>query len=78
MLLDLARWQFGFTTVFHFIFVPLTIGLSAYVALMQTRWVRTGDDQYLRMTRFWGKLLLVNFGIGIATSAAAVPGTVTV
>ena len=67
MLLDLARWQFAFTTVFHFIFVPLTIGLSGLVALMQTRWVRTGDDQYKRMTRFWGKLLLVNFAIGIAT-----------
>jgi cytochrome d ubiquinol oxidase subunit I len=66
-LLDLARWQFAFTTVFHFIFVPLTIGLSGYVALMQTRWVRTGDDRYKRMTKFWGKLLLVNFAIGIAT-----------
>lgn len=66
-LLDLARWQFAFTTVFHFIFVPLTIGLSGYVALMQTRWVRTGDEHYLRMTKFWGKLLLVNFAIGIAT-----------
>ncbi|MEV4421755.1 cytochrome ubiquinol oxidase subunit I [Patulibacter sp. NPDC049589] len=67
MLLEFARWQFAFTTVFHFIFVPLTIGLSGLVALMQTRWVRTGDDQYRRMTRFWGKLLLVNFAIGIAT-----------
>jgi cytochrome d ubiquinol oxidase subunit I len=66
-LLDLARWQFAFTTVFHFIFVPLTIGLSGYVAVMQTRWVRTGDEHYLRMTKFWGKLLLVNFAIGIAT-----------
>ncbi|WP_320669193.1 cytochrome ubiquinol oxidase subunit I [Patulibacter defluvii] len=66
-LLDLARWQFAFTTLFHFIFVPLTIGLSGYVALMQTRWVRTGDEVYLRMTKFWGKLLLVNFAIGIAT-----------
>ncbi|WP_040601032.1 cytochrome ubiquinol oxidase subunit I, partial [Patulibacter medicamentivorans] len=66
-LLDLARWQFAFTTLFHFLFVPLTIGLSGYVALMQTRWVRTGEDVYLRMTKFWGKLLLVNFAIGIAT-----------
>ncbi|WP_040600280.1 cytochrome ubiquinol oxidase subunit I, partial [Patulibacter medicamentivorans] len=67
MLLELARWQFAFTTVVHFLFVPLTIGLSGLVALMQTRWVRTGDEQYLRMTKFWGKLLLVNFAIGIAT-----------
>lgn len=67
MLLDLARWQFAFTTVFHFIFVPLTIGLTGYVALMQTQWVRSGDERYLRMTKFWGKLLLVNFAIGIAT-----------
>ncbi len=65
--LELARWQFAFTTLFHFIFVPLTIGLSAFVATMQTKWVRTGDEQYLRMTQFWGKLLLVNFAIGIAT-----------
>lgn len=67
MLLDLARWQFAFTTVIHFIFVPLTIGLSGLVAVMQTRWYRTGEEQYLRMTRFWGKLLLVNFAIGVAT-----------
>jgi cytochrome d ubiquinol oxidase subunit I len=65
--IELARWQFAFTTLFHFIFVPLTIGLSAFVATMQTKWVRTGDEQYLRMTQFWGKLLLVNFAIGIAT-----------
>ncbi|MDX8152399.1 cytochrome ubiquinol oxidase subunit I [Patulibacter brassicae] len=67
MLLELARWQFAFTTVVHFLFVPLTIGLSGLVALMQTRWVRTGDPEALRMVRFWGKLLLVNFAIGIAT-----------
>jgi cytochrome d ubiquinol oxidase subunit I len=67
MLLELARWQFAFTTVIHFIFVPLTIGLSGLVAAMQTQWVRTGNDEYKRMTKFWGKLLLVNFAIGIAT-----------
>ncbi|MGE4427565.1 MAG: cytochrome ubiquinol oxidase subunit I [Solirubrobacteraceae bacterium] len=66
-LLDLARIQFAFTTLFHFLFVPLTIGLAGFVALMQTRWYRTGDDEYLRMTKFWGKLLLVNFAIGVAT-----------
>ena len=65
--LDLARWQFGITTVYHFIFVPLTIGLSTLVAIMQTLWVRRGDQRWLRLTKFFGKLLLINFAIGIAT-----------
>ncbi|PTL55556.1 cytochrome ubiquinol oxidase subunit I [Paraconexibacter algicola] len=65
--LDLARWQFGITTVYHFLLVPITIGLSGLVALMQTRWYRTGDERYLRMTRFWGTLLLINFALGVAT-----------
>ncbi|NKQ52885.1 cytochrome ubiquinol oxidase subunit I [Amycolatopsis sp. K13G38] len=65
--LDLARWQFGITTVYHFIFVPLTIGLSLLVAGMQTAWVRTGNDAYLRMTKFWGKLFLINFAMGVVT-----------
>ncbi len=65
--LDLARWQFGITTVYHFIFVPLTIGLSPLVALMQTFWVRTGSSTWLRLTKFFGKLLLINFAIGVAT-----------
>src|SRR5665648_1016109 len=65
--LDIARWQFGITTVYHFIFVPLTIGLSPLVALMQTFWVRTGDEKWLRLTKFFGKLLLINFAIGVAT-----------
>src|SRR6476661_9237266 len=65
--LDLARWQFAITTVYHFLLVPITIGLSGFVALMQTRWHRTGDERYLRMTRFWGKLLLINFALGVAT-----------
>ena len=64
---DIARWQFAITTVYHFLFVPITIGLSGFVALMQTRWHRTGDERYLRMTRFWGKLLLINFALGVAT-----------
>jgi cytochrome d ubiquinol oxidase subunit I len=64
---DLARWQFGITTVYHFIFVPITIGLSALVAGLQTAWVRTGKEHYLRSTRFWGKLFLINFAIGVAT-----------
>ena len=65
--LDLARWQFGITTVYHFLMVPLTIGLSLLVAGMQTAWVRTGKPHYLAMTRFWGKLLLINFAMGVVT-----------
>jgi cytochrome bd ubiquinol oxidase subunit I len=65
--LDIARWQFGITTVYHFFFVPLTIGLSALVAGLQTAWVRTGKAHYLRATKFWGKLFLINFAIGIVT-----------
>lgn len=65
--LDLARWQFGVTTVYHFIFVPLTIGLAPLVALMQTLWVRSGEEKWLRLTKFFGKLLLINFAIGVAT-----------
>jgi cytochrome bd ubiquinol oxidase subunit I len=67
MNLDLARWQFAITTVYHFLFVPLTIGLSLLVAAMQTAWVRTDDARYLRMTKFWGKLLLINFALGVVT-----------
>ncbi|WAL65467.1 cytochrome ubiquinol oxidase subunit I [Amycolatopsis cynarae] len=65
--LELARWQFGITTVYHFLMVPLTIGLSVLVAGMQTAWVRTGDQRYYKMTKFWGKLLLVNFAMGVVT-----------
>ena len=65
--LTLARWQFGITTVYHFLFVPLTIGLSLLVALMQTAWYRTNKPHYLRMTKFWGKLFLINFAIGVVT-----------
>lgn len=65
--LDLARWQFGIVTVYHFIFVPLTIGLAPLVAIMQTAWVRTGNERWLRLTKFFGKLLLINFAIGVAT-----------
>ncbi|GAA4239177.1 cytochrome ubiquinol oxidase subunit I [Actinomadura meridiana] len=64
---DIARWQFGITTVYHFLFVPLTIGLSALVAGLETAWVRTGKTAYLRATKFWGKLFLINFAMGIVT-----------
>ena len=65
--LDLARWQFAVTTLFHFIFVPMSIGLAAWVALCQTRYYRSGNEAYLRMTRFWGKLLLISMAIGVVT-----------
>ena len=65
--LSLARWQFGITTVFHFLFVPLTIGLGMLVAVLQTAHYKTKDPAYDRMTRFFGKLFLVNFAIGVVT-----------
>jgi cytochrome d ubiquinol oxidase subunit I len=65
--LSLARWQFGVTTVFHYLFVPLTIGLGLLVAILQTASYRTGDAAYERMTRFFGNLFLVNFAIGVVT-----------
>src|SRR5699024_912735 len=65
--LDIARWQFGITTVYHFQMVPLTIGLSILVAVMQTAWHRTGNDRFLKMTKFWGKLMMINFAMGVVT-----------
>ena len=65
--LFLSRLQFAVATYFHFLFVPLTLGLSLLVAIMQTKWYRTGDEDYLRMTKFWGKLFLINFAIGVVT-----------
>ncbi len=63
----LSRLQFAVTSMFHFIFVPLTLGLSILTAYMETKYVRTGDDVYLRMTKFWGKLFLINFALGVVT-----------
>jgi cytochrome d ubiquinol oxidase subunit I len=65
--LDVSRWQFGITTVYHFIFVPLTIGLAPIIAGMQTAWFVTGNTAWYRLTRFFGKLFLINFAIGVAT-----------
>jgi len=65
--LMLSRLQFAAATFFHFIFVPLTLGLSIIVALMETRYVRTGDEVYKKMAKFWGKLFLINFALGIVT-----------
>jgi cytochrome d ubiquinol oxidase subunit I len=65
--LEIARWQFGVTTVYHFLFVPITIGLSFLVAGFQTAWYRTGDEKWLRLTRLYGKLFLINFAMGVVT-----------
>jgi len=65
--LVLARLQFAITTVYHFFFVPLTLGLSVLVALMETLYVRSGKEVYLQMTKFWGKLFLINFAMGVVT-----------
>ncbi|MBI5871443.1 MAG: cytochrome ubiquinol oxidase subunit I [Actinobacteria bacterium] len=65
--LELSRLQFALTSMFHFIFVPLTLGLSILVAFMETKYLRTRNDMYLRMTKFWGKLFLINFALGIVT-----------
>jgi cytochrome d ubiquinol oxidase subunit I len=63
----LSRLQFATATMFHFLFVPLTLGLSIMIAIMETRYARTGDKIYLSMTKFWGKIFLINFGLGIVT-----------
>ncbi len=63
----LSRWQFGLTTIYHFFFVPITLGLGWFVAYMQTRYYRTHDETYHKMTKFWGKLFLINFAIGVVT-----------
>lgn len=65
--LTLSRLQFAVTSMFHFIFVPLTLGISVLVAYMETRYVITGDKTYLKMTKFWGKLFLINFALGVVT-----------
>jgi cytochrome bd ubiquinol oxidase subunit I len=65
--LMLSRLQFAATTIFHFFFVPLTLGLSLLLAVMETKYAKTGDEIYLRMTKFWGKLFLINFAVGVVT-----------
>ncbi|GER88077.1 cytochrome ubiquinol oxidase subunit I [Dictyobacter vulcani] len=65
--LTLSRLQFGSTIIYHFLFVPLTIGLALIIAIMETIYVRTGNDTYKRMAQFWGKLFLINFALGVVT-----------
>ena len=66
-LIELSRWQFALTAMFHFIFVPLTLGLSFLLAIMESVYVMTGKEIYKQMTQFWGKLFGINFAIGVAT-----------
>jgi cytochrome d ubiquinol oxidase subunit I len=63
----LSRWQFALTTIYHFFFVPLTLGLGWFVAIWETIFVRTGDETYKRLAKFWGKLFLINFAMGVVT-----------
>ena len=63
----LARWQFGITTVYHYLFVPITISLTMMVAWMQTMWNRTQNESWLKLTKFFGKLMLINFAMGVVT-----------
>lgn len=65
--LELARLQFASTTIFHYFFVPMSIGLALIIAIMQTLYVVKGDDMYKRMTKFWGTLFLINFAVGVVT-----------
>src|SRR3954451_21066484 len=64
---DLARWQFAITTVYHFLFVPITIGMSLIVGVFHTAWVRTHNPQWMRLAKFYGKLFLINFAMGLVT-----------
>jgi cytochrome d ubiquinol oxidase subunit I len=66
-IVTLSRLQFASTTMFHFLFVPLTLGLTIIIAYMETRYVQTGDETYLEMTKFWAKLFLINFAVGVVT-----------
>ncbi|SDF62190.1 cytochrome ubiquinol oxidase subunit I [Sporolituus thermophilus] len=65
--LFLARWQFGITATYHFLFVPLTLGLSILVAVMEMVYVRTGNELYKKLAQFWGKLFIINFTMGVVT-----------
>ena len=61
----LARWQFGLTTLYHYLFVPLTLGMALVTAIFQTVWHRTGDVKWLHLTRLFGKIFLINFAMGV-------------
>jgi cytochrome d ubiquinol oxidase subunit I len=63
----LSRWQFAITTIYHFFFVPVTLGLALFLAILETKYVSSGDEDFKRMTKFWGKIFLINFAIGVVT-----------
>ena len=63
----LSRWQFAITTIFHFFFVPITLGLALILAILETKYVISGDEIYKKMVKFWGKIFLINFAIGVVT-----------
>ena len=63
----LSRWQFAITTVYHFLFVPITLGLAFFIAMLETWYVKTGEEKYRSLTQFWGKIFLVNFAMGVVT-----------
>jgi len=63
----LARWQFAITTIYHWFFVPLTLGLSLLIAILETRYVRSGDERFKRLVRFLGPILMINFAMGVVT-----------
>jgi len=64
---ELSRWQFAITTVYHFLFVPISIGMAGIVAGFQTAWYRTRNPQWMRLTRFFGKIMLLSFAVGVVT-----------
>jgi cytochrome d ubiquinol oxidase subunit I len=66
-IIELSRWQFAATTIYHFFFVPITLGMVWMLTYMEFKYVKTGDEDYKKMTKFWGKLFLINFAIGVAT-----------
>ena len=78
-LVDLSRWQFALTAMYHWLFVPLTLGLGFLIAFMETRYVMTGDEFWKRTTKFWMKLFAVNFAMGVASwSSSSVPTGATI
>ena len=66
-LVEWSRWQFAMTAIYHYMFVPLTLGLALMLAIMETMWVKTGDQSWLNATKFWMKLFGINFAVGVAT-----------
>ena len=66
-IVTLSQWQFAITTIYHFFFVPLTLGLSVLVAVMETIYATSGNEVYKRMAKFWGRLFLINFAMGVVT-----------